>query len=306
MPPRVVSLLSSSTEIVCALGCGDWLVGRSHECDFPASVLNLPVCSEPTIDVHGSSREIDKRVKQSLRDALSIYRVHAQTLQELRPDVVFTQTQCEVCAVSLSDVEQAVCNLIGSRPRIVSVEPHDLEGVWGSMRQIAAALGVAERGERLIAHLQARLEALRQRVQTTPERPRVACLEWIDPIMGGGNWLPDLVRIAGGDGVLSEGGRHSTYSTWEQLREADPDVIVAIPCGWGIPKAREEMSTLTRRPDWPNLNAVRHRRVYLADGNQFFNRSGPRLVESAEILAEILQPAPGRCQHEGSGWIRFE
>ena len=180
MPPRVVSLLSSATEIVCALGCRDWIVGRSHECDFPADVATLPVCSEPTIDIHGNSLEIDERVKNSLRNALSIYKVHTHRLQELRPDVILTQTQCEVCAVSLADVEQAVCGLVDSRPKIVSVEPHHLVGVWDSIRQIATALGIAGQGEKLVSQLNQRLQSLRDRVARRPERPSIACLEWLD------------------------------------------------------------------------------------------------------------------------------
>ena len=305
MAPRVVSLLSSATEIVCALGCRDWLVGRSHECDFPSDVAALPVCSEPTIDIQGNSREIDDRVKNSLRNALSIYRVHTHRLQELRPDVILTQTQCEVCAVSLSDVEQAVCRLIGSRPKIISLEPHDLAGVGDSIRQIATALGVPEQGERLVPQLNQRLQVLRDRVADDVKRPTIACLEWLDPLMAGGNWVPELVEIAGGRNLLSEPGAHSGYMTWEQLAAADPDVIVALPCGWDIPKAREELSVLTGHPDWPRLKAVRDGRVYLTDGNKFFNRPGPRLVESAEILAEVLHPELCRQVHFGTGWVGF-
>lgn len=305
MPPRVVSLLSSATEIVCALGGRGWLVGRSHECDFPLDVASLPICSEPTIDIHGNSREIDDRVKNSLREALSIYRVHSEKLRELRPDVILTQTQCKVCAVSLADVEQAVCQLIDSRPRIVSVEPHDLAGVWNSIHQIASAIGVAEQGEQLVSRLEGRMNDLRKRVAAFENRPTIACLEWLDPLMAAGNWAPELVEIAGGRNVLSEAGKHSGYMSWEQLLAADPDVIVALSCGWDISKARTEMSSLTSRPEWCRLKAVRDQRVYLADGNQYFNRPGPRLVESAAILAEVLHPQLEKL-HQGPGWIRFE
>lgn len=306
MPPRVVSLLSSATEIVSALGCHDWLVGRSHECDYPADVRSLPVCSEPTIDIHGTSREIDDRVKNSLRNALSIYRVHAERLQELRPDVILTQTQCEVCAVSLSDVQEAVCKLIDSRPQIVSVEPQDLAGVWDSIRQIATALNLAEQGALLVSQLESRMGSIQERGNRSGRRPTIACLEWLDPIMAAGNWGPELVEIAGGTNLLSENGKHSGYLTWEQLRTADPEVIVALPCGWDIPKGCEELSNLANHPEWNQLQAVRNHRVYVADGNQYFNRPGPRLVESTEILLEILHPELGNPRHQNTGWTNAQ
>lgn len=266
----------------------------------------LPVCSEPTIDIHGTSREINDRVENSLRNALSIYRVHTDRLQELQPDIIITQTQCEVCAVSLADVEQAICSLIDSHPRIVSVEPHDLAGVWGSIHQIAAALDIPERGHRLVAELQSRLSDLQQRVDIDTNTPSICCLEWLDPLMAAGNWGPELVAFAGGQNLLSESSKHSGYLTWDQLAAADPEVIVALPCGWDIPKGRQELSTLAQKSGWKSLKAVRGNRVYVADGNQYFNRPGPRLVDSAEILAEILHPQHFQNRFHGTGWIKFE
>ncbi len=299
---RIVSLIASATEIVCALGYEDQLVGRSHECDYPPSVARLPVCTEPKFNTLGTSYEIDQRVKNILADALSVYRVHADKLKELQPDVIVTQSHCEVCAVSLRDVEQALCSWIDSRPQLVSLEPHALSDVWGDIRRVAEALGNSERGDELVGRLKRRISAILEKARGLPQRPTVACIEWIDPLMAAGNWMPELVAIAGGVNLFGSAGKHSPWMTWEQLRQEDPEVIVVLPCGFDIRRSREEMPALTEKPDWTDLQAVRGRRLCLTDGNQFFNRPGPRLAESLEILAEILHPAVFHFGHEGTGW----
>lgn len=299
---RIVTLIASATEIVCALGFRDQLVGRSHECDFPASVVGLPVCTEPRLRTGASSREIDAQVKRILSDALSVYRVHTDTLRALQPTVLVTQSQCEVCAVSLRDVESALCNWLESRPQIVSLEPNCLADVWADIRRTAAALDAPQRGEQLIARLQQRMRAIEQRAGTIARKPTVACIEWIDPLMAAGNWMPELVAMAGGINLFGLAGQHSPWMSWEDLRAKDPDVIILLPCGFDIPRTRQEMPALTGRPDWSQLRAGRDRRVFLADGNQYFNRPGPRLVESLEILAELLHPSAFHFGHQGSGW----
>ena len=299
---RIISLIASATEIVCALGYEDQLVGRSHECDYPPSVTRLPVCTEPKFDTVGTSREIDQRVKNILADALSVYRVHADKLKELRPDVIVTQSQCEVCAVSLRDVEHALCNWVGSRPQLVSLEPHTLSDVWQDIHRVAEALGEPARGDELVGRLKRRMSAILEKARALPQRPTVACIEWIDPLMAAGNWMPELVEMAGGVNRFGLAGKHSPWMTWEQLRQEDPEVIVVLPCGFDIDRSRREMPALTQRSDWAELRAVRNRRVCLTDGNQFFNRPGPRLAESLEILGEVLHPAVFHFGHEGSGW----
>ena len=299
---RIVSLIASATEIVCALGYEDQLVGRSHECDYPPSVARLPVCTEPKFDTVGTSYEIDQRVKNILADALSVYRVHADKLKELRPDVIVTQSQCEVCAVSLRDVEHALCNWVGSRPQLVSLEPHTLSDVWQDIHRVAEALGEPARGDELVGRLKRRMSAISEKARALPQRPTVACIEWIDPLMAAGNWMPELVEMAGGVNRFGLAGKHSPWMTWEQLRQEDPEVIVVLPCGFDIDRSRREMPALTQRSDWAELRAVRNRRVCLTDGNQFFNRPGPRLAESLEILGEVLHPAVFHFGHEGSGW----
>ncbi|MDE2691280.1 MAG: cobalamin-binding protein [Acidobacteriota bacterium] len=302
---RVISLIASATEIVCALGFEESMVGRSHECDYPQSVEKLPVCSSSKVDVDGSSRAIDDQVRAIVADALSVYRVDARLLDEVAPTVIVTQTQCEVCAVSLKDVEQAVCELVASEPKIVSLEPMDLGDVFEDIRTVAGALGRPERAERLNAGLTDRLDAIRERSRRLAKRPVVACIEWIDPLMHAENWVPELVEIAGGRVMLGEAGRHSGYFEFERMVEADPDVIAVMPCGFDIPRTAAEMPPLAAQPGWAELSAVRNGRVFLTDGNQYFNRPGPRIVESAEILAELLHPEAFGFGHRGSGWTEW-
>jgi iron complex transport system substrate-binding protein len=299
---RIVSLIASATEIVCALGHEQELVGRSHECDFPRSVARLPICTEPKLNTSARSAQIDREVRRIIADALSVYRVHTDRLKELKPDVIVTQDHCRVCAVSLSDVEQALGAWLDLRPQVVSLSPNCLANVWEDIRTVAKALGNPDRGEELGARLRRRMNAVVERSRTLPERPAVACVEWVDPLMAAGNWVPELVEMAGGLNRFGSPGKHSPWMTWEQLRDADPDVIIVMPCGFDIERSRCEMPALAERTDWPGLRAVRNRRVYLVDGNQYFNRPGPRLADSLEILAEILHPSVFQFGYKGSGW----
>ena len=303
---RVVSLLPSSTEIIHALGCGDRIVGRSHECDYPAGIAVLPPCTAPKFDTNGTSREIDERVKAVLEEAVSVYRVDTALLDELAPDLVITQSQCELCAVSLQDVQAAVRQLVRSKPDVLSLEPNELKDVWRDIASVAEALGVRERGDALLAELRARLAAIAGRVGEIGHRPRVACIEWYEPLMAAGNWVPELVEIAGGVDVLGIRGEHSAWLEWAALEKSEPETIVLMPCGFDMSRSRQELPALTGRAEWARLEAVQRGRVFVTDGNQFFNRPGPRLVESAEILAEILHPETFAFGHEGAGWERLD
>lgn len=302
---RVVTLIASATEIVAALGCADWLVGRSHECDYPASISGLPILTGPKFSVDGTSSEIDRRVKALVAERLSVYRVDADRLEALAPEVIVTQDQCEVCAVSLQDVEQAVCAWAGDDAQIVSLHPDGLEDVWENIATVAAALGVPQRAQLVIEGLTGRLEDIRKACAAQRSRPSVACIEWVDPLMAAGNWVPTLVEIAGGRNLFGEAGKHAPWMSWEELVAADPDVIVALPCGYDIERAAVDMDGLARTAGWTDLSAVRNARVYVADGNQYFNRPGPRLVESAEIFAELLHEGALRYGHEGTGWRHY-
>jgi iron complex transport system substrate-binding protein len=305
MSHRIVSLIASATEIVCALGFESELVGRSHECDYPPSVKQLPQLTSPKFKVEGSSLEIDQRVKAILMDALSVYRVDPQGLEALKPTHIITQSQCEVCAVSLKDVELAVCQLTSSNPIIVSLEPNSLEDIWADILKVGESLGAAARAEQLIDELQSRMDDIVQRTHWLDSNPTVAYIEWIEPLVAGGNWMPELIDKAGGINLFGEAGKHSPWMNWEDLVNENPDIIFVCPCGFDIERTLHEMSLLSGRSEWRDLKAVKNGRVFVADGNQFFNRPGPRLVESLEILAETIHPNVFHFGHEGSGWIRY-
>jgi iron complex transport system substrate-binding protein len=305
-PQRVVSLLASGTEMVAALGCGERLVGRSHECDHPEWVRRLPAVTEPKLRVDVPSADIDARVRALVEQAVSVYRVDADALAALEPELIVTQTQCAVCAVSLADVEDAVCRLLPSRPRIVALEPNALADLWRDLRAVAEALGVPERGVMLVSRLRQRMRAIAERAAALGTRPRLAMIEWIDPLMAAGNWHPELIAMAGAEDVHGVAGAHAPALAWSELVAADPDVLWVSPCGFDLERTRAEMPGLTRHPDWPRLRAVREGHVYLGDGNAFFNRPGPRVAETLESLAEALHPAAFRFGHEGTGWARWE
>ena len=301
--PRVISLLPSATEIVAALGCSEHLVGRSHECDFPPGVEELAICSSTKVPVHGTSYEIDERVKQIVAEGLSVYRVDVDLLQQLRPDLILTQTQCAVCAVTPRDLEQALCTWIGAQPTILSLEPNNLGDVWNDIRCVGKALGVSQRADQLVASLTQRLAGIREKSDAAQARPTVAAIEWLAPLMAGGNWMPELIEIAGGRILFGKAGEHSPSLDWTKLIDADPEVILLLPCGFKIAQTIADLELLTQNPAWPNLRAPQRGEVYLIDGHHFFNRPGPRLVESAEIAAEILHPDCFAFGHRGAGWI---
>lgn len=305
MTHRIVSLIASSTEIVHALGMGDQMVGRSHECDFPTSVKSLPVCTSPKFNPDGTSYEIDQRVRAIVQESLSVYRVDADVLDSLRPTHVITQAQCEVCAVSLKDVEEAACKLIVSKPKIVSLEPNCLDDIWKDIEKVGLALDVSDRSRQFIERSRARMQSIVQQAAAIAVRPTVACIEWIEPLMAAGNWMPELVTMAGGVNLFGEAGKHSPWMSWDELVERDPDVIIVTPCGFGIERTGEEMHLITGKKEYPGLRAVKNDRVFVADGNQFFNRPGPRVVESLEIMAEILHPQAFTFGHEGTGFKRW-
>lgn len=299
---RVVSLIASATEIVCALGFREALVGRSHECDWPPGIDELPAVTGPKFPTDGTSYEIDQRVRALVAEALSVYRVDVDALAELEPDVIVTQAQCEVCAVSLRDVEAALAEWTGERPRVVSLEPNALADVWDDVHRVAAALGEPERGNALVEELSGRMRQLAERARGLADRPSVACIEWIDPLMAAGNWMPELVAMAGGENLFGGAGEHSPGMEWADLVDADPDVLFVSPCGFDLEKTRSEMAALVGREGWTDLRAARSGRVALADGVAWFNRPGPRLVESLEILAEILHPGAFDLGWRGEAW----
>lgn len=302
---RVVSLLPSCTEIVCALGGGGRLVGRSHECDFPANVKALPACTEAKVDSNRPSADIHRQVGALLEQALSIYKVDAARLKALKPDLVLTQAQCEVCAVSLADVESALAEWTGARPRVLSLSPQRLVDIWDDFRRVAEALGLEDLGRSVVKPLKTRCVDIIEKTAAMKKRQSVACLEWLDPLMAAGNWVPELVELSGGRNLFGVAGKHSPWMKWEDLCAADPDVLVLMPCGFDISRTLRELPALAGRPEWPRLRAVKNHRVFVADGSAFFNRPGPRIVDSMEILAEVLHPLLFEPRHMGEGWERI-
>ncbi len=302
---RIVSLIASATEIVHALEMGTHQVGRSHECDFPDSVLSLPICTAPTFPISGNSQEIDNQVKETLRKALSVYDVSEEVLEQLQPTHIITQSQCDVCAVSLREVEEAVGKRLSCQPTVVSLQPDGLNEVWKDMGLVADSLGIEAKGRELVENLSQQMNRISGRAQATAKRPRVACVEWLEPLMAAGNWMPELVKMAGGENLLGESSKHSSWMSWEELSQSDPDILVVLPCGFDMKRTREEMYWLTDRSEWGSLKAVQKGRVYVTDGHQYFNRPGPRLVESVQILAEIIHPEVFDADFEGIGWQRL-
>jgi len=298
---RIVSLLASASEMVAELGALEHLIGRSHECDYPAAVLALPVVSTVVINTAVSSAQIDAQIKRlasstqtppadaALR-ALSIYALDIALLEQLRPDVLITQTQCEVCAVSERDVVQAVGQLTGLHPRIVALSPRRLADVWEDVLRVGEALARQERAQELVQGYLRRLGELTARCHAISGafRPRVAVLEWLDPLMGAGNWTPELVTSVAGQPLFGEAGQHTPWLSWEELQAADPQIIILAPCGFSLARTLQEVPLLQRHPCWTALRAVKEGRVYAIDGNAYLNRSGPRLVESAGLLACAL------------------
>lgn len=299
---RIVSLLPSATEIVAALGLTDRIVGRSHECDYPPNIQDRPVCTEAQLNSEKPSAEIDADVRTLVEKALSIYKIKTDVLEHLQPTHIVTQDQCDVCAVNFSDVQKAVAELTHSDPQVISLQPNRLTEVWADIERVATTLGVDS--QPLLTQLQSRVEACQQKTQTLSisERPTVAALEWTDPLMASGNWIPELVEIAGGHPLLGALGEHSPYLQWDSLVKTDPHVIIIMPCGFDLDRTRQETELLTQRPEWSSLQAVQNGRVYITDGNAYFNRPGPRLVDSIEILAEILHPELFKFGYQGTGW----
>jgi len=263
------------------------------------------VCTAPKTDANATSGEIDRQVKSLLQDAVSIYRIDVEKLKQFQPDLILTQAQCEVCAVSLPEVEEAVAQWIGRRPQIVSLAPQRLADIWSDMRRVAEALDIEEHGREVVRSLKTRVVDLIEKTCQLKQRPAVACIEWLDPLMAAGNWIPELVELAGGTSVTGEAGKHSPWLEWQTLVEINPEIIVLMPCGFDLRRTRAEIAALTGRPEWAGLRAVKNQRVFLADGDQFFNRPGPRIVDAVEILAEIIHPDRFNFGHKGKAWEKL-
>lgn len=301
---RIVSLLPSATEILAALNLTSVIVGRSHECDYPPEIMDLPICTGAKLNTNQSSAEIDTEVQKLLQAALSIYEINIEVIKQLKPTHIVTQDQCDVCAVTFADVTKAVATLAQPQPEIISLQPHTLADVWGDITRVGTKLGIDS--QPTLSKIQQQVEEYQQRSQQLLVKPRVATLEWLDPLMGSGNWIPELVELAGGEDIFGTKGKPSVYLSWEDLLTADPDVIIVMCCGFDLERTKAEITAIMDiNPNWQKLRAVNSDRLYITDGNAYFNRPGPRLVESIEILAEILHTDWFNPKHREIAWKRL-
>ncbi len=299
---RIVSLIPGGTEILAALGLVNAIVGRSHECDYPPEIENRPICTQARLNSKASSSQIHDEVNNLLQSALSIYQIKTDVLQQLQPTHILTQDQCDVCAVSLEEVEKAVATLFESQPQIISLQPNIFQDICADIERVGNIFGVDS--VKLIENLVARVKICQQRIQGLGlnELPTVTCIEWTNPLMVAANWIPELVNLAGGQSLFSVAGQPSPHLPWETLIASNPDVIVFMPCGFDLNRTRQEAQLLTQLPEWQKLHATKTGRIYITDGNSYFNRPGPRLVDSLEILAEILHPEIFQYGYKGTGW----
>jgi iron complex transport system substrate-binding protein len=286
---RIVSLLPNATEVVCELGLGDELVGVTHECDYPPFVAGLPKVTKTLIPHDATSREIDALVRDRMKTQRALYSLDMPTLERLQPDLIVTQALCEVCAVAEAEVTAAACTL-PSQPKIVNLEPTCLDDVLNDLRLVACAAGQESRGEVAAHKLQRRIDAVAGRSRHLATRPRVVLLEWIDPPFCCGHWSPELVRIAGGEEVIGRPGQPSRTMPWEEVIEAQPEVLMIACCGFSVERTMTDLPILFDQPGWEDLPAVKSGQVFVVDGSAYFSRPGPRLVDSLEILANALHP----------------
>ncbi len=294
---RIASLLASGTEITALLGRSADLVGISHECDYPPSIRHLPVLTRSHINYHARSDLIHLEVQERVRLALSLYDVNNPLVAGLQPDVIITQEQCDVCAVTFDDVKEAVCTLLKKDVRLVSLNPTSLSEIFEDVRRVARAIDADPAP--LLETMTTKIEEVRARATALPIKPRVAIVEWLDPIFVGANWMPELIEIAGGIPAFGKRGAKSFVIEIDELCQANPDVILIAPCGFKIPQTKQDLHLLTSKPEWRTLNAVKNGRVFLCDGNAYFNRSSPRLLtECLPMLAGLIHFGSGHFEQE--------
>ena len=306
MVKKIVSLLPSCTEIICKLGFREHLVGISHECDYPNSISGLPVLTKARLSPEGTSIEINQSVTALLQRGLSVYDVDASLLKSLSPDIIVTQAQCEACAVSLDQVQDIVSNWTLNQTEIISLEPNTLNEVWLDFDIIAKTLDASESYSILKSEINERFKLLKDKLHGTEQKPTVLCIEWIEPIMVAANWVPELVGFAGGRNVMSVSGTDSKFCSWDEIKKTNPDIIIMMPCGFGIKRTLEDLHFLQNIKGWEELKAVKENKVFVVDGNNYFNRPGPRLVDSAEILAEIIHPEIFERKYLEDAWITID
>jgi iron complex transport system substrate-binding protein len=290
MNGTIVSLLPSATEIVCALGARSRLVGISHECDYPADVKGLPILTKPKVNIHGTSGEIDRDVRAVLQSALAVYDLDLELLRSLAPDCIVTQDLCDVCAVSFDQVREAAKSVVGKEVKIVNLHPKRLDDIWNDIKNVGDAIGHAAQAEELLRSLKARVDAVRDRALRTSVRPKILTIEWLDPVMVGGTWMPEMAELCAATALLAKAGEPAPKVSREQLDSIDPDLVVIKPCGFDVPRTLKEVPLLQKNLPWTDWDAPLNGLIYVVDGNQYFNRPGPRIADSLEILAACVHP----------------
>lgn len=284
---RILSFQPTSTEMAYALGAGRSIVGVSHECTYPPAARKKPVVSTSLVDPEKmSSEEIDRMVAASAKEGTSLYRIDRELVKRLKPDVLLTQSLCEVCATSPSDLRE-VLQLVKPRPKVLALHAHDFEGMFADLRELGDLVGKDARP--LERRLRARMNAVVKKTRKLPKR-KVFCMEWIDPVFASGHWVPEMVEMAGGVDPLASSGKESRRIEWSAVVDVKPDVLILMPCGFSREQTLRELPIATARPGWSDLPAVRNGEVWHADGPSYFNGAGPRLIDGIEILAEILHP----------------
>jgi len=296
---RIVSLLPSATEIVYALGLGESVVGVTHECDYPPQARTKPAVTGSVLDQRAASATIDRLVAGSVHDHRGIYTLNERLLQDLAPDLILTQELCAVCAVSYAEVQRAAWILSGDAP-IVSLEPRTLGDILATVTLVGSLTGRTEAAARLVTDMEARIATVAARAGQAARRPRVYCMEWIDPPFRAGHWIPEMVRLAGGVEVLGHEGARSTRATWPEVAAAAPEVVVVMPCGFDVARTAQELPAVRDWPEWTGLSAVADGQVWITDGSAYFSRPGPRIVDGLEILAHALHPTlfPAPSAHD--------
>ena len=287
---RILSLLPSATEIVYALGLGDDLVGVSHECDYPDQARTKPIVSTSILSAALRSKEIHSVVSEHHHSSHSLYSINEQLLKQIDPDVILTQELCTVCAIPVAQVREAARILAGPRC-VVSLEPNNLHQIVENISAVAEVTGRKMEAGALVAELESRIARITSTTSSVTERPRVFCMEWMDPVMAGGDWIPEMIRLAGGTDGLGHDGQPSTVIDWQRVVEFDPEIVVIMPCGYKIPRSLKEIDRIASKHWWYDLPAVRAGQVYIVDSPAFFSRPGPRIVTGLEILGQIIHPS---------------
>ena len=301
---KIITLIPSATEIISFLGLDSQLVGVSHECDFPEKVKSLKKLTKTDIKTNVSSYNIHLQIEKILENSLSVYKVDENSLKYLNPDVIITQDQCNVCAVDLSQVKKVTSSYLNKEVDIISLQPKSFKDIFENIEYVAKKLNLFNAlNKNKINKLLHRISDVRQKKKSFKN---VICIEWCNPLMAAGNWIPDMVKIAGGNDLFGINNKNSHWIDFKSVRDFNPEVIIFMPCGYNLLQTQRDVASLfENNVNWKNLSAYKNKKLYLVDGNQYFNRPGPRIVDSLEILAEIFNPDVFNYGYKGSGWINY-